>query len=421
MKNISILLFNFDIENTIYPCIDNAYLYTICSANSIEDVENNYNGYVFEIIFLKLSKDKEDNINALKYFKERNINSKITAVSTTPGLKESFYYTRMGADDFREMFKDFSEVMNILQKTQHNDTPIYAKIFHNIRNIIKQRTKKTGLFEIIESITNTSLICLLKSKGENETIEHLSEVGQYAKLICEKLKKNKGLVKLLTSENIEYMYLGCLLHDIGKINIPLNIIMKPSSLTKEEFEIIKAHSSFGYEMLSDIERSTTAELHDFFNIAKDIILHHHENYDGTGYPSGLRAGEIPFCARICTLADSYSALASNRPYRKRLNHKEICSIILEKQSNKYDPDILDVFHHNNNEFEEISQIFKKGLEISKYKGKKTQCAWCKSLFLFNKWMPYNEIIQASHSICPKCNSKIQESLVQNPLTSAKAV
>lgn len=158
-------------------------------------------------------------------------------------------------------------------------------------------------------------------------------------------------------------------------------------------------------MLSAIEQSAGGDLQDFFKIAKDIALYHHENYDGTGYPYSLRGKDIPLSARICSLADSYSALASDRPFRKALSHKEICEIILYKQSRKYDPAILGIFRQYNKEFREIYEVFRKNAKTYPDRKIKKQCAWCKSLFLFNKWLPYNELVYGSHVMCPKCYKK----------------
>src|SRR4029077_8021012 len=125
-----------------------------------------------------------------------------------------------------------------------------------------------------------------------------------------------------------------LLHDTGKLAVPEHILNKPGRLTFEEFEKMKLHASVGADILSGIA---------FPYPVVPIVRHHHENWDGSGYPSGLSGTEIPIGARILAVVDCFDALTSDRPYRPRLSNDEALSILLERRGSMYDPLIVDTF------------------------------------------------------------------------------
>lgn len=155
---------------------------------------------------------------------------------------------------------------------------------------------------------------------------HSSNVTDYARSIAEELG-------LSSSEKENLIHAG-LLHDVGKISISDAILLKPEKLTQAEWEIVKEHPRKGKEILEPLS---------FLKEAVPIVCHHHERYDGQGYPDGLRGEEIPLGARILAVADSYDAMSSDRPYRKRLSEEE-CIAELERASGKQlDPRIVEAF------------------------------------------------------------------------------
>ena len=124
------------------------------------------------------------------------------------------------------------------------------------------------------------------------------------------------------------------LHDIGKLAIPDSVLHKPGPLTAEEYELVKRHAALGAEILDGIE---------FGRPLAQIVRHHHENWDGTGYPDALRGSEIPLGARILAVVDCYDALTSERPYRQPVTHPDALAMIVERRGMMYDPAILDAF------------------------------------------------------------------------------
>jgi putative nucleotidyltransferase with HDIG domain len=138
----------------------------------------------------------------------------------------------------------------------------------------------------------------------------------------------------IEGDQIENMRRGALLHDIGKVGVPDSILRKPGKLTDDEFEIIKKHPSFAFEMLSDIS---------FLRSAIDIPYCHHEKWDGSGYPRGLRNTEIPIAARIFAVVDVWDAITSDRIYRKAMTKTEALKIIQDGKGNHFDPEITEIF------------------------------------------------------------------------------
>ncbi len=160
------------------------------------------------------------------------------------------------------------------------------------------------------------------------TYGHSKRVAQLSVTICEKLGMPKS--------NTKFVELAALLHDIGKIGTPESILNKPGQLRPDEFDKIKEHPAKGAEILSNIE--------EFSDIIK-WIKHHHEWYDGKGYPDQIAAGHIPLEARIITIADAYDAMTSDRPYRKGMPSLEVIKIMEEFTRSQFDPEILKVFRH----------------------------------------------------------------------------
>jgi putative nucleotidyltransferase with HDIG domain len=138
----------------------------------------------------------------------------------------------------------------------------------------------------------------------------------------------------LSDEELKAFNYACLLHDIGKIHIPDQILMKPTSLTKEEYEIIKSHTIVGAEAVSKVVG---------FNNSIDVIRSHHERWDGKGYPDRLKGEEIPYLARITAVADAFDAMTSTRSYRAALSVEEAYNRILESKGTQFDPELVSIF------------------------------------------------------------------------------
>ncbi|WP_255294983.1 HD-GYP domain-containing protein [Bacillus sp. AFS041924] len=172
------------------------------------------------------------------------------------------------------------------------------------------------------------------------TVHHSECVANIAYNIAKKMKLSKGLCTVI--------HQGGLLHDIGKIGIPEHILLKNEKLTDEEYNTIKQHPVIGYDIIKHIAIFNE-------NGIFDIVLYHHERYDGKGYPEGLKGEQIPLTARIVAIADSYDAMISNRSYRKGMPVEECLKDIEKFKGIQFDPKIMDVFLSLFNSENEIIQ------------------------------------------------------------------
>jgi putative nucleotidyltransferase with HDIG domain len=156
---------------------------------------------------------------------------------------------------------------------------------------------------------------------------HSERVAKYALLLATEIGK-------FTKEEQKSFYYACLLHDIGKVNIPDQILMKPGKLTNEEFEIIKSHPVVGAEAVKDV---------DGIRNSISVIRYHHERWDGKGYPEQLKGEEIPLLARVSAVADAFDAMTSSRSYREAMPVEEAYRRILEGNGSQFDPALVEAF------------------------------------------------------------------------------
>ncbi|MEH7331866.1 HD-GYP domain-containing protein [Neobacillus drentensis] len=174
------------------------------------------------------------------------------------------------------------------------------------------------------------ILSLAKSLDSRDpyTGSHSEKVAKYALMIAKELK--------LSHKDCEAVYIGGLLHDIGKIGVPEHILLKSSQLTSEEYDIIKKHPVKGFKTIEHI--SSFRE-----NGVLDMVLYHHERFDGKGYPFGKKGEEIPLTARIIAVADTFDAMTSKRVYRNKLNLEYVYNEIKANKGLQFDPLIAEVF------------------------------------------------------------------------------
>ncbi|MGA1845215.1 MAG: HD-GYP domain-containing protein [bacterium] len=186
---------------------------------------------------------------------------------------------------------------------------------------------------------------------DEDTGAHLERIREYARIIAEELARNPAYKERITQEFIEDIYLSSILHDIGKVGIEDSILLKPGKLTPEEFEHIKLHSTLGGDALKAAEDKMEGQ--SFLSLGREIAYCHHEKWDGSGYPKGLKGEEIPLSARIVALADVYDAITSDRPYKRAFTHEKSVEIILNDRGTHFDPDVVDAFYARRSDFNMI--------------------------------------------------------------------
>ena len=194
----------------------------------------------------------------------------------------------------------------------------------------------------------------LAESRDPETGQHLERIRAYCRILAEQLRKEGPYTSLIDEQFVEDIYRSSPLHDIGKVGIPDAILLKPDRLSEREFAILKRHTVIGAGAL---ERAAThSGCGGFLQMAADIARYHHERFDGTGYPAGLKGQEIPLAARIVALADVYDALTSVRVYKSAYD-PEVAQLMIEQQSGKhFDPAVVDAFRARAREFMDLQRM-----------------------------------------------------------------
>jgi putative two-component system response regulator len=210
---------------------------------------------------------------------------------------------------------------------------------HNalLEQIVRERTKELA---ITRDITVHALVKLLEVRNI-ESSNHALRTQELMKALCLHLSKKERYSHILTEEYINELYDTAPLHDIGKVGIPDCILLKPARLTPEEFEIMKQHTTYGVEAIRyDVKKTGSFS---FLHTATCIIGEHHERYDGTGYPKGLRGEEISLPGRLMSIIDVYDALISERVYKPPFDHALALEELKKGSGTQFDPDLLEAF------------------------------------------------------------------------------
>ena len=220
--------------------------------------------------------------------------------------------------------------------------------FFNIQYFRKITTVQRA---IIHSLAN------LSEWRDPETGSHLERTRNFSVLLAKTLRKRSRYRKVITDDFIEALYDAVPLHDIGKVGIRDEILLKSSHLEPEELEIMKKHVMIGQDIIQNVIDRFGLESK-FLIFSRNLCSCHHEKFDGSGYPEGLSGDAIPFEARIFAICDVYDALGAKRPYKRGLSHMETIEIILPESGKHFDPDVVDAFKECSDRFYEIFEAYK---------------------------------------------------------------
>jgi CHASE2 domain-containing sensor protein len=216
---------------------------------------------------------------------------------------------------------------------------------------VRERTRKLALTQdaIIQSLA------ALAETRHHETGGHIQRTRHYMLVLARRLQTHPRFRHFLEETTVDLLFRLAPLHDIGKVGVRDRILLKPGPLTPEEFEEMKRHTVYGSETIRLAQNLLGEE--SFLRIADEIALNHHERWDGTGYPHGLKEEEIPIPGRLMAVADVYDAIIHQRDYQVALSHEEAVRVMSGERETHFDPDVLDAFLQVRNEFREIAARF----------------------------------------------------------------
>lgn len=294
-----------------------------------------------DLVLLDINMPRKSGVEVLKEIQTKHPNTAVIMVTAIAEVETAINCMKMGAYDYIIKPVDSKILQISISRALEKRKLILENRAYQLEleKRVREQTEK-----IRQSFINavTALANALEAK-DKYTKGHSERVTQIAVAIAEKL--------CIPPERVEKIRLAGLLHDIGKIGIPETVLNKPGRLTDEEFELIKSHCEMGQRILSPIIED---------NEVLDIVVHHHERYDGTGYPDGLSAEQLSPGAKIVAVAeaydailsqgakvlavaDAYDAMTSERPYRPAMSHEAACAELKRGKGTQFDPVIVDIF------------------------------------------------------------------------------
>ena len=299
-----------------------------------------------DLILLDIMMPEMDGYEVCRRLKESEKTRDIPVIFLTAKaeVKDEVYGLELGAVDY--IVKPISPPILDLRVKMHFKLKEYS---NSLEKLVERRTDQ------LAQIQDATILAMgaLAEQRDPETGNHIRRTQSYIKLLAEALQDHPRFKKSLSVDVIELLYKAAPLHDIGKVAVPDNILKKPGALSDAEYEVMKGHSLAGKEGIVEAE-SVLDEPQLFLIYAREIAWSHHEKWDGSGYPQGIKGEDIPMSARLMALADVYDALISRRVYKPPFSQEKTEAIILEGRGTHFDPDIVDAFMRISDEFYQIS-------------------------------------------------------------------
>jgi len=347
-KRKTIFLVDDDMVNLTFGYNVISGTYNVFTLNSGPRVLKMLKKRIPDLILLDVEMPEMNGYDTIKHIKDKEetkdipvifLTAKIDADNELKGLS-------LGAIDY--IHKPFSPPLLLKRLELHllveSQKQELVNFNNNLQDMVEAKT--ATVIELQEAVLMT--FAELVECRDDITGNHIWRTTQFLRILIQAAQKHALFKKEIDKWNTSLIIQSAQLHDVGKIAIKDSILHKPGKLTVEEFEIIKRHVVFGEQVIDKIINRTTEN--DFLEQAKILVSTHHEKWDGSGYPRGLKGDAIPLQGRLMAIVDVYDALVSFRPYKKPLTHEESVEIILEGKGTQFDPDVVDVFLEVNEEF-----------------------------------------------------------------------
>lgn len=286
------------------------------------------------------------NLDGIEFIKEfRRQNDKVPIVMVTAAGDDETIHK----DAFKAGVNDFlsKPVNSVLFKARVTNLLISYQnrlLIEDRAKLLEEEVKKATEKLIKREHETLNILGKAAEYKDPETASHVARVAHYSKLIAQEYG--------LDEKEQELMFYASPFHDLGKVGIEDKILLKPAKLDEAEFERMKEHAQIGYDILKDSQS-------EFLQAGAIIALTHHEKFNGTGYPQGLKAEDIHIYGRIVAIADVFDALTSQRPYKKAWEINEAMNFLTENRAKHFDPKLVDIFITNKNEVLEIFNSFKE--------------------------------------------------------------
>lgn len=303
-----------------------------------------------QTILLDLAMPRMDGFALLQALKQHSRFLDIPVIIISEADRESAELPslELGAKDFIQ--RPFSKGV-VLQRVENASQLFLYK--RSLESLVSEQTQALKKQTTKIRKNTERIIDILGTVVEYRNLEsgaHIARVKSFTHILALSLMELYPQTGM-TSSQAELIASASPLHDIGKITIPDHILLKPGRLTKEEFELMKTHTTNGARMLERIEGAWDTE---YAHICWEICLYHHERYDGRGYPKGLKGEEIPISAQLVSIADVYDALTSKRIYKDAFSPEKTYEMITSGQCGAFSPMLLDCFAHAQQRFEKLA-------------------------------------------------------------------
>jgi len=329
--------------------------YTVATAPSGEKLFSLLENNNPALILLDIDMPQMNGYEAIKILKEKPETRDIPVIFLTAKTDsvDEFTGLSLGAIDY--ITKPFQPdlllkrievhlLVEAQRETLKQQATELAGFNSNLKEMVKEKTQE--VVDLQDALLKT--MAEMVEFRDDTTGGHIERTQQWVKILLEEIEDSGIYREEVQNLNVSLLLQSCQLHDVGKISISDNILKKPGKLTDNEFSEMKKHTVFGEQIIEKIE--SMAKESDFLKYAQIFASGHHEKWDGTGYPLGLKGKEIPLLGRIMAIADVYDALISKRPYKEAFSHETAVKIINEGCGAQFDPALIEVFNRSAERF-----------------------------------------------------------------------
>ncbi|MEN8303435.1 MAG: HD domain-containing phosphohydrolase [Campylobacterota bacterium] len=320
--------------------------------NEYHDRESKY----YDIIITDINMPVMDGMDLIRDIHNLNKIQPVIVVSAYSEATKLIQMIQSGVNNFLLKPINPEELMTMLYKMSKDiinerDVKTYKADLEELNANLENRVVDLSEEVLYTQQLSIEMIGNLIENNDGDIKTHSKRIEKYTIAILDELKETVGI----DEELADMIPISALLHDIGELMLPNGILTKPSSLNEQETEIMRRHAQMGSDILKEANETFKKHFNkdSYMKVASDIAMYHHEKWNGQGYPEGLSGEDIPIAARIVAIADVYDALRSLRAYKEAFTHEEATRQIVEESSKSFDPNLVNIFLHKNQEFKSI--------------------------------------------------------------------